>query len=395
MHSHDYNVMEVASAAMRGTIVAAPGKKLCVADLSNIEGRVQAWLAGEDWKLRAFRDYDTMLGEDKHWYTGPEFYDLTMKGCAPLLKRDAKGEAVRRGHDLYKLSYAKSFGIRPEDVSKDQRQKGKVQELALGYQGGVGAFVTFAVAYDIDLEQMAADAWDALPQDLIDEAESFLSWLHSKVWDASAKRIKKGADLQVEAERVKVELDKAQYGLSREVFIVCDVFKRAWRRAHPHIETMWKQLQEAVVCATNCPGQTYAVGVLKIRRDGAWLRIRLPSGGFLCYPSPQIDDSGQWSYMGVNQYNRKWCRIKSYGGKIFENICQAVARDVMAYNMPEIEIAGYEIVLTCHDELLTETPDTDHYSAGVLGALLARVRAWSAGLPLAAAGFDAPRYRKG
>jgi DNA polymerase len=367
-----HNVMEVAASAMRGCIIAPPGKKLVVADLSNIEGRVQAWLAGESWKLQAFRDYDTILGHDE------------------------KGKAIRKGFDLYCLAYANSFGINPGMVTKDQRQKGKVQELALGYQGGVGAFVTFAIAYNIDLDQMAADAWPDLPIELVVEAEKFLSWLHSKVWDASEKRIKKGADLQTEANRVKEELDAAQYGLSREVFIVCDVFKRAWRLAHPRIVALWKELGDAVVMATNRPGVTYVLadGKLKIRRDGAWLRIQLPSGGFLCYPSPQVDKDGGWSYMGVNQYNRKYCRIKSYGGKTFEQCTQGIARDVLAYNMPDIEAAGYEMVLTVHDEALTETPDEDRFSVRGLCKLLAANKKWSAGLPLAAEGFEGPRYHK-
>lgn len=265
-----------------------------------------------------------------------------------------------------------------------------------GYQGGVGAFVTFALAYNIDLDDMAANAWATLPQDLIDEADGFLSWLHKKVHDASAARLKKqpSLDRQAEANRVREELDKAQYGLSREVFIVCDVFKRAWRNAHPMIVNMWRELQDAVVIATNRPGVTYTVRMLKVRRDGAWLRIQLPSKRFLCYPSPQVAKDGSWSYMGVNQYNRKWSRIKSYGGKIFENVCQAVARDVMAYNMPAIEQAGYPVVLSVHDELLTEPANDPQYHADGLSALLAANNDWSQGLPLAAAGFEAPRYRK-
>lgn len=385
---NNHNVMEVASSAMRGCIVAAPGRKLVVADLSNIEGRTQAWLAREQWKLQAFRDFDT-IGAD----------------------------GQRKGHDLYKLAYAKAFGIKPEDVTKDQRQKGKVMELALGYQGGVGAFVTFALAYGIDLEEMADDAWDALPPDLVEEAEGFLSWLHSKVHDASKARIKKieakhrkmrddgmlppamvrideAHALEMERIRRNLELDNAQYGLSRKVFIVCDVFKRAWRLAHPNIAAMWKELENAAVAATTQPGRTFKVGALAFRRDGAWLRIRLPSGFFLCYPSPEVSEDGKFSYMGVDQYTRKWRRIPSYGGKIFENVNQAMGRDVMASNMPRIEQAGYEIVLSVHDELLTETPDAPEYDADGLSALLATVPEWAPGLPLAAAGFEAYRYRK-
>ena len=98
--------------------------------------------------------------------------------------------------------------------------------------------------------------------------------------------------------------------------------------------------------------------------------------------------------MGINQYSRKWCRLTTYGGKLFENICQAVARDVMAYNMPQIEAKGYEIVLSVHDELLTETPDDDGYSSDELSELLAAPPAWALDMPLAAAGFETYRYKK-
>jgi DNA polymerase len=114
----------------------------------------------------------------------------------------------------------------------------------------------------------------------------------------------------------------------------------------------------------------------------------------LCYPSPQVDDGGQISYMGINQYTRQWQRLKTYGGKLFENVCQAVARDVMAWNMPAIEAAGYQIVLTVHDEVITEAPDTPDFNPDHLGSLLAAVPSWAVGMPLAAGGFEAYRYRK-
>lgn len=327
------DVMQLTSSAIRGCIIAPPGRKLVVSDLSNIEGRVQAWLAGETWKLAAFRAFD-----------------------------------AKRGPDLYKMAYAKSFGITPDEVTKDQRQIGKVQELALAYQGGAGAFNTFALAYGIDLDELAEKAWNAIPGDILDQAESALVWTKDK--------------------------GIPRHGLSDRAWVVCDAFKRAWREAHPAISSYWKELEEAVRGAIREPGKVFHARKLKVSRSGAWLRIRLPSGRFLCYPSPQAEDGGVISYMGVNQYTRKWDRLKTYGGKIFENVCQAVARDVLAYNMPGIEAAGYPIVLTVHDEVLCETPDTDNYNDEQLSSLLSANPTWAPDMPLASAGFTAYRYKK-
>lgn len=329
----DDNVMRLTSSAIRGVIIAPKGKKLVVADLSNIEGRVQAWLAGETWKLKAFREYDE-----------------------------------GRGPDLYKLAYAKSFGIRPEDVTKDQRQVGKVQELALGYEGGVGAFLTFASAYALDLEAMAEKAWDAIPIAILEEAQGMLEWTKKQ--------------------------KRPTFGLSDRAWVVCESFKRGWRKGHPEIAAMWGELGDTIRAAIARPGVTFQCRKLKVRRDGNWLRIGLPSGRALCYPSPRVEEDNSITYMGVNQYTRKWSRQSSYGGKFFENVCQGLARDVMGHNMPAIEDAGYEIDLSVHDELLTEAEDRPDYSHTELAALLAANPPWAQDMPLAAAGFEAYRYRK-
>jgi DNA polymerase bacteriophage-type len=326
------DVMAVAASAIRGTIIPGVGRKLVVSDLANIEGRDAAWLAGESWKLRAFEAYDAG--------TGP---------------------------DLYKLAYSKSFNVSPDAVNKPQRQIGKVQELMLQYEGGVGAYLTGALTYGIDLEEMAEDAYILLPADLRTEAEGFLKWTRDQ--------------------------KRNTFGLSDKAFIVCDSFKRGWRGAHPAIAGHWPELAETVREAIGHPGVTLTCRKLKIRRDGNWLRIGLPSGRALCYPSPQVD-AGQISYMGINQYSRQWQRLKTYGGKLFENVCQAVARDVMAWNMPGIEAAGYQIVLTVHDEVITEAPDSPEFNADHLGSLLAATPPWAQGMPLAAGGFEALRYRK-
>ena len=112
------------------------------------------------------------------------------------------------------------------------------------------------------------------------------------------------------------------------------------------------------------------------------------------YPSVKLDDR-RISYSGVNQLSRKWGPIKTFGGKLTENITSATARDIMAYAMLEVETAGYEIVASVHDELLVETPNEDRFSAEGLSKLLAANPIWAQDLPLAAAGFETLRYRKG
>ena len=326
------NIMALCSNAIRSCIVAPENRKLVVADLSNIEGRVLAWLADEEWKLNAFNEFDTGTGAD-----------------------------------LYKLAYAKSFRIEPGAVNKEQRQVGKVQELALGYEGGVGAFLTFSLAYNIDLEDMAQSAYESLPSQVYEEAAGFYDWT--------------------------LKQKRSTFGLSREAFIVCDSFKRLWRYAHPNTASLWKELEFACIEAVSNPGTTIYCRKFKVRRDGAWLRIGLPSGRALCYPQPQLEN-GKLSYMGMNQYTRQWSRIKTYGGKLIENCCQAVARDVMASNMQQIENAGFDITLTVHDEIICEAEDRDLWNEHRLAALMSRQPDWAEGLPLAAAGYEAYRYRK-
>jgi DNA polymerase bacteriophage-type len=327
------NVMELTSSSIRGCIIAPPGKKLVISDLSNIEGRMCAWLAGESWKLNAFREFDQ-----------------------------------GKGHDLYKVAYAKAFRISPEDVTKYMRQIGKVMELMLQYEGGVGAFITGAATYGIDLQAMADAALPTIAAEVFEEAAGFYDW--------------------------SVKQKRNTFGLPRDVFIACDSLKRLWRMAHPQIVNLWREVQSLTRQAIEQPGRTFAYRALKFRRDGAWLRIALPSGRCLCYPSPQLDDEGKISYFGINQYTRKWQRLGTYSGKLVENITQAAARDVLAGNMPQIEDEGYELILSVHDENLTEAPDTDAHSAARLSELMATVPLWAPSLPLASAGFETYRYKK-
>ncbi len=345
------NVMRLTANTVRGCIVAPPGKKLVIADLSNIEGRGLGWLADEEWKLQAFRDYDASLIVD---HAG-----------RPIL--DKKGERQFGKPDIYKLAYARAFNVDPATVEKWMRQIGKVMELGLGYQGGVAAFLTFAAVYQMDLEKMSIAVLEITEASAISDARRMYGWA------AKGNRT---------------------LGLPQEVYVACEILKAAWRRAHPMTESFWALCETAARSAILNPGETFQARHIAFRRDGQWLRARLPSGRYLCYLRPEIDEKGGITYWGVNQYTRQWSRIKTYGGKLAENFTQASARDVLAHSMPLVEDEGYEIVLGIHDELLTETPDSPEFSSDRLSEIMSVVPPWATGLPLAAAGFETYRYRK-
>lgn len=320
------DVMRLCGNAVRGTIIAPKGKKLVVADLSNIEGRDAAWLAGETWKLQAFRDFDTFV----------------LDGGGGNKIPDGKGDFLRKGHDLYKLSYARSFQIDPTDVVGWMRQIGKVLELALQFQGGVGAFLTMAATYGLDIAAMTIAAWDSIPDEIKAEARGFLRWLYDKELKKHLKRMQKGVDETISLTLLEEDRIKVRFGLTEDQFVACDSLKRLWRGNHPGMADrdtgMWNLIRNAMANAIRNPGKVFQAGAhLKVDKFKAWLRVQLPSGRYLSYPSPQLSKDGQISYMGVNQYNRKWQRIRTYGGKAFENVVQGVARDVMTHNMPAIE----------------------------------------------------------
>src|SRR5512143_417453 len=302
VHLFFSDVLEVLAALVRGAIIASPGKRLRVADLSNIEGRMLAWLAGEEWKLAAFRALDEGTGED-----------------------------------LYVLSYARAFSTPVEVVKTDERAGGtmrllgKVSELALGYQGAAGAFQSMAEVYKI-----------VIP------------------------------------------------ALERVLEIV-----RNWRAANKRIVSFWYDLEDVVRYSIQNPGKAFACRRLKVQTDKGWLRIKLPSGGYLCYAHPRINEDGQISYMGINSYTRRWERIDTYGGKTAEQCTQAESRNLFGEALLRIDDSGeFDILLHTHDEAITENDENSPHTEEELCRLMTVVPPWASGLPLAAAGFSTGRYRK-
>lgn len=334
------NVRPLLGSCGRGMFIAPKGRKLVVSDLSNIEGRFIAWEAGEAWKLDAFRAFDAG--------TGP---------------------------DIYKLAYSRSFGVPVEAVVDEQRQIGKVQELALGYQGAVGAFSAMAAAYG--MQSFATDA----------EVDAAMAAQPTRARFGNPEFGAMDFTREDHAQRIHEE---------KVVAIV-----KAWRKAHPAIVRYWYALEDAASATIRGRGPI-SVGpresAVVFDMVGTWLRIRLPSGRFLQYAGAQIVDTPKGEkirYLGVNQYTRKWGWLFTYGGKFSENITQANAREKFVAAWPDAEAAGYEIVMRSYDELVTETPDSPEFNAEALSAILARPVGWAPSLPLAAAGFETYRYRKG
>ncbi len=296
---------------IRGYLVSSPGYDLIGADLANIEGRVLAWMAGERWKIKAFEDFDAG--------TGP---------------------------DLYKLAAQRIYEVSLEAVTKLQRLIGKVSELALGYQGSVGAFHSMAANYGVKMPD------DQVKNEIVDP----------------------------------------------------------WRKANANIKEFWYETEAAAIEAVRCPGQKTYAGAegrkVCFRVAGSFLWLQLPSGRCLCYPYPELqkvptswgEDKLAVTFMGVDgrigsPTKGKWIRMSTYGGKLVENIVQAIARDILTAAWPRLEEAGYPIVLHVHDENVSEVPE-GFGSVEEYERLMSVLPTWAEGLPVAAAGFRGKRYRK-
>jgi len=359
------------SKGLRSTI-AAPANALFVGgDFSNIEGRVNAWLAGEEWKLQAFRDYDAHIGPD-----------------------------------LYKLAYAKAFGMDPDQVTKPLRQIGKVIELQCGYQGGVGAFVTATGTYLLKLPSLV---------------KAIMATTDAEIWD--------GVSAKYEHAQDKHDLDQTTWTAVKVAVI-------GWRKSNPKIVQSWWDLQDAAVQAVDQPGLKVPVygGRVAYISDGNFLFCVLPSGRSIMYAQPhvaiiveeviyngkqyvstevlapwEVDRLVKLGYKVISRKRRgvrfwglsdtkQWTKKALYGGYQVENIVQAVARDFMAEAMKRCEAAGYELRLTVHDELLSlikpnwydRASDHERYYQW----LLTELPPWAEGFPLAASVWSGNRYVK-
>lgn len=291
------NVPDTLSQLIRTAFVASPGKVLNVADFNAIEARVIAWLAGEQWRLDVFASHGK----------------------------------------IYEASASQMFGVPIESIGKDSdlRQKGKVSELALGYQGAAGALISMG-ALDMGLTE------GELPE-----------------------------------------------------------IVTRWRNANRRIVDLWYSFERAAIEVMET-GQPVGVKGIIFARESHYdngldfFTIQLPSGRKLYYVEPTLaqNDFGKQAlhYMGPDQKTGKWTKISTYGGKLVENVVQAIARDCLAVSLIKAEQAGFDTVLHVHDEIGIESERPEDLEK-MLG-LMAQPIDWAPGLPLKAAGFTTEFYMK-
>jgi DNA polymerase len=306
------NVPDTLSQLIRTAFVAREGCRYIIVDFSAIEARVIAWMAWCQWRLDVFATHGK----------------------------------------IYEASAEQMFNLPAGSVTKKSpyRQKGKISELALGYQGGAGALKTMG-ALEMGLTE--------------DELEPI---------------------------------------------------KDAWRAANPEIVQLWyaceRSAKEAVL------GKKSVTLPIAGRRtslvfayESGFLTIQLPSKRKLFYVKPRIEAedlvretsaggkfiaarAGSLTYEGQDQKTKQWTRLSTYGGKLVENITQAVARDCLAESMLALDNAGYMQLATVHDEIIMEEDTEGECTLKEAEEIMGRPIAWAPGLPLRGDGFETKYYMK-
>jgi len=311
--------LTMVSSCLRSFFTAAKGKRLVAGDFSNVEGRGQAWFAGEEWKLQAF------------------------------VAADAKA-----GPGLYELAYSRMFGVPVESVKNpsEERQVGKVAELAFGYQGGRGSFHVMGKAYGVTVSDAKADEF-------------------KDAWRAAHPRIV-----------------RTWYDIQGAAIRAVENPGNVYECGHPGRQA-------------------------KFRKVGSFLWCLLPSGRAICYPyakilqgefgpqltymtSPSPDDrrKGKIIYDPLNSSN--WARVSTYGGSLFNNIVQGMCRDILAETMLKMEAAGLPVVLHVHDEAVGEVDQAiAEEKRLVMQQMMRTPPAWAKGFPLWADCSVMVRYGKG
>lgn len=284
----------VFSELVRTAFIPSEGCRFVVSDFSAIEARVISWIAGEEWRLEAFR-----AGKDIYCETASQMYKV------PVVKHGENGEL---------------------------RQKGKVAELACGYQGGVGAIKRMDREGSIPEEELQAvvDSWRAANPKVV------------KLWRLCEIAVRTAIE---EHRTVRLQHGLEFSYINHNLFIKLP------------------------------GGRKLCYWDTKLKMD------------------PR-DGREHIVYMGVNQETKQWGETETYGGKLVENIVQATARDCLAVAMTRVSKLGYKIVMHVHDEMIVDVPVEDTEAPDVINACMAEPIDWAPGLPLKGDGYETTFYKK-
>ena len=326
------NVPDTLSQLIRTAFIPSEGNKLIVSDFSAIEARIIAWLANERWVMDVFAN----------------------------------------DGDIYCATASQMFGVPVEKhgVNSDLRQKGKVATLALGYQGAESALVKMG-ALKMGIPE------DELPdiKNKWREANPNIVSMWSAVEQAAVKCVKTGQATRPvlktydpERARRNEELNGADYGQYSNWFTEHDA---------PVNQLVFRYEGDIVYGLT-------------------WLTVELPSGRKLFYCSPTLSENrfgkNAIHYLGLNQTTKKWERDSTYGGKLVENIVQAIARDCLSLTLERVIEAGYDPVMHIHDEIVIDALPEQQLDD--VNRIFSEPIPWAPGLLLKGAGFEAEYYKK-
>ena len=288
------NLSSLLSQLIRTTFIPKKNHRFIIADFSAIEARIIAYLSNEKWRIDVFNTHGK----------------------------------------IYEASASKMFKVDIDEITKESelRQKGKIAELALGYQGGVGALVSMG-AYNMNL---------------------------------------------CESELIEIV--------------------KAFRSSNPNIVKLWNNAQKAFIEAVKNKSVVHIDKNISFIYEGNILFIKLPSGRRLSYIRPKIDYDNIFNkyiitYEGIDPTTKKSKRLTTYGGKLVENIVQAIARDVLGEAMMNLRNKGFNIVMHVHDEIVLEV-ENGVSSVEEVCEIMCKENKYLKGLKLKADGFESKYYKK-
>lgn len=291
---HNKDISNILSQLIRTTFIPKKNHRFIIADFSAIEARIIAYLSNEKWRLDVFNTHGK----------------------------------------IYEASASKMFNVDINEITKESelRQKGKIAELALGYQGGIGALVSMG-AYNMNLRE----------EDLIEIVKAF-------------------------------------------------------RSSNINIVNLWKKVEKAFIKAVKDKTVVNIDKNISFIYEGNILFIKLPSGRRLSYIRPRIDYNNSFNkyvitYEGVDSVSKKQIRLTTYGGKLVENIVQAIARDILGYAMLNLKARGFDIVMHVHDEIVVEV-ENKVSSVDEICEIMCEENPYLKDLTLRADGFESMYYKK-